>query len=180
MSEARPGVRSDALRNRVRVLEAAREAFAAEGLAVPLDEIARRAGVGAGTVYRHFPSKEALFEAVVLDRVDALAAEARELAAAADPGAAFFAYFTRIVGLALEDKALRDVLGSGLHDNIGTRTGFGDALGALLRGAQDAGAVRSDVDAADVRALIAGCLLVDRQAGPGRGLVRVAMDGLRA
>ena len=65
---ARP-MRADARRNRARVLEAARAVFAEEGLAVPLDEIAARAGVGAGTVYRHFPTKEALFEAVVTDRI---------------------------------------------------------------------------------------------------------------
>src|SRR6266545_3604820 len=76
--------RADAVRNRQRVLEAAKEAFAAEGLAVPLDEIARRAGVGAGTVYRHFPTKEALFEAVILDRVRKLVDYAESLADA-DP-----------------------------------------------------------------------------------------------
>ena len=65
---ARP-MRADAARNRARVLEVAYETFAAEGLSVPIDEIARRAGVGAGTVYRHFPTKEALFAAVIDDRV---------------------------------------------------------------------------------------------------------------
>ena len=62
-------MRADAARNRARVLEVAYETFAAEGLSVPIDEIARRAGVGAGTVYRHFPTKEALFPAVIDDRV---------------------------------------------------------------------------------------------------------------
>jgi AcrR family transcriptional regulator len=70
-------LRADALRNRARVLEAAHAAFAADGLAVPLDEIARRAGVGAGTVYRHFATKEALFEAVIADHLEALAAAGR-------------------------------------------------------------------------------------------------------
>ncbi|MFD6451097.1 helix-turn-helix domain-containing protein, partial [Nocardia sp. NPDC060220] len=62
--EPRP-LRADARRNRERVLAAAQEAFAAEGISVPLDDIARRAGVGAGTVYRHFPTKEALFTAAI-------------------------------------------------------------------------------------------------------------------
>ena len=65
---ARP-LRADAARNRARVLEVAYETFAAEGLSVPIDEIARRAGVGAGTVYRHFPTKEDLFRAVVESRL---------------------------------------------------------------------------------------------------------------
>ena len=65
---ARP-LRADAARNRARVLEVAYETFAAEGLSVPIDEIARRAGVGAGTVYRHFPTKEDLFQAVVESRM---------------------------------------------------------------------------------------------------------------
>ena len=64
-------LRADAARNRARVLEVAYDTFAAEGLSVPIDEIARRAGVGAGTVYRHFPTKEDLFRAVVADRIAA-------------------------------------------------------------------------------------------------------------
>ena len=97
IAEARPAataarpLRADAVRNRAKVLAAASEAFAAEGLAVPLDEIARRAGVGAGTVYRHFPTKEALFEAVITDRLLALAADAEaRLASNEDAGEAFF------------------------------------------------------------------------------------------
>ena len=82
-------LRADARRNRARVLDVAREVFAAEGLTVPIDEIARRAGLGIGTVYRHFPTKEALFEAIVLDRIERLTALA-ESAPGADPGEAFF------------------------------------------------------------------------------------------
>src|SRR5579872_1691916 len=87
-------MRADAVRNRTKVLDAARAAFAAEGPAVPLDEIARRAGVGAGTVYRHFPTKEALFEAVIVDRLLAHAqdAEAR-LSGDGDAGGEFFGFF---------------------------------------------------------------------------------------
>ena len=69
MAQPERPLRADAVRNRARVLEAALEAFAAEGLAVPIDEIARRAGVGAGTVYRHFPAKEDLVEAVIADQM---------------------------------------------------------------------------------------------------------------
>src|SRR5580658_381515 len=83
-------LRADAARNREKVLRAAREAFAESGYGVPLDEIAARAGVGPGTVYRHFPAKEALFEAVVTARVTDLVADARNRAGAADAGKAFF------------------------------------------------------------------------------------------
>src|SRR3984885_11076494 len=86
--QTRP-LRADARRNRERVLEAARAAFGAEGSDVSLDEIARRAGVGAGTVYRHFATKEALFEAVVFDRIAELVEEARTLSKDPDPGRAF-------------------------------------------------------------------------------------------
>ena len=78
-------LRADAVRNREKVLRAAREAFGESGYGVPLDEIAARAGVGPGTVYRHFPAKEALFEAVATARVTDLVSEARSRADAADP-----------------------------------------------------------------------------------------------
>src|SRR5881409_3662812 len=93
---ARP-LRADARRNRARVLQVAYETFAAEGLAVPIDEIARRAGVGAGTVYRHFPTKEALFEAVFADRVRHMLADGRALLDSVGPGEALYAFLREIV-----------------------------------------------------------------------------------
>src|SRR3954453_10516153 len=89
-------LRADAQRNRQRVLDAARDAFAEVGFAVPLDDIAARAGVGPGTVYRHFPTKEALFQAVITARVTDLVTTARQHAEAPDPGAAFFAFLTHL------------------------------------------------------------------------------------
>src|SRR6476646_2326574 len=90
-------LRADAARNRARVLEVAYETFAAEGLAVPIDEIARRAGVGAGTVYRHFPTKEALFEAVFSDRVRHIVDDGRALLGTAGPGEALFEFLRNMV-----------------------------------------------------------------------------------
>ena len=95
VSQTRP-LRADARRNRDRVLEAALAAFGTEGSDVSLDEIARRAGVGAGTVYRHFPTKEALFEAVVFDRIGELVEEARALLDDPDPGRAFSSFAERL------------------------------------------------------------------------------------
>src|ERR1700733_1381243 len=89
-SDAEPKrLRADARRNRDRVLAAARELFANDGLSVSLDEIARRAGVGPGTVHRHFPAKEDLIAAVAIGRLEQIVEQARNLANADDPGAAF-------------------------------------------------------------------------------------------
>src|ERR1700761_9375239 len=89
-------LRADAQRNRDKVLRAARDAFATSGFGVPVDEIATRAGVGPGTVYRHFPTKEALFEAVVSARIADLIADAQGRAGSADPGAAFYGFLEKI------------------------------------------------------------------------------------
>src|SRR5580693_1548480 len=90
-SSPRP-MRSDAVKNRQRILQAAEEIFATEGLSVPIDTVAERAGVGVGTLYRHFPTKEALFEAIVMARLDILLEIAKSYAAADDPGAALFSF----------------------------------------------------------------------------------------
>lgn len=188
-AEPRPRpLRADAARNRAKVLEAARAAFAVEGVAVPLDDIARRAGVGAGTVYRHFPTKEALFEAVVADRIDALAAEGEAASLAADPAAAFFDFFASMLADADEKKDLADALtaaGVGLsQETLASAARLHAALDALLVRAVDAGAVRSGITVADLHALAVGALAAERHAGaapdyrPGR-LTELICDGLR-
>ncbi|NIH85983.1 TetR/AcrR family transcriptional regulator [Amycolatopsis granulosa] len=183
-SAGRTGLRADARRNRARVLAAAQEAFADEGPSVPLDEIARRAGVGAGTVYRHFPSKEMLFEAVVLDRIEWLAGQARDRLDAADPGGAFFEFFDVVAEQALLNKALCDALGASTGTPFAAapdeRSEFRAAFGDLLRRAQAAGAVRADVEPGDLTALLAGYLAMRRRAPAGRPLTRIIADGLRA
>ncbi|MGW7603845.1 TetR/AcrR family transcriptional regulator [Streptomyces antimycoticus] len=181
-----PPSRADARRNRARVLAAARASFAAEGGMAPLGAIAERAGVGAGTVYRHFPSKEDLFEAVIADSVDGFVAEGRALAVAEDPGAAFFGFLERVVGEASLNRALceafaREAPGRAPDAAAGARREFGEVLSALLRRAQEAGAVRADVAAADVQALVAGCAAMEQGRGPGSGVLTAVMcDGLRA
>src|ERR1700760_1416434 len=92
MAQPAKPLRADAARNRARVLETAYETFAADGLSVPIDEIARRAGVGAGTVYRHFPTKEDLFRAVVDSRIRRIIDEGRALLDDPGPGEALFAF----------------------------------------------------------------------------------------
>ena len=90
-------VRADAARNRARVLEVAYQTFAVDGLSVPIDEIARRAGVGAGTVYRHFPTKEALFQAVIADRMRHIIADGNALLESQLPGEALYTFMRSMV-----------------------------------------------------------------------------------
>ena len=174
---ARPP-RADAVRNREKVLAAARDAFAESGYGVPLDEIAERAGVGPGTVYRHFPTKEALFEAVVTARVQDLVADARARADSADPGAAFFGFLGRI---AAESAAKRD-LPDAISIAGSLREDLFAALDLLLRRAQQAGAVRADVRTPDLIVLFKGLFasLADISDPARRDLVfAVLADGLR-
>jgi AcrR family transcriptional regulator len=186
---AGPELRADARRNRERVLRAAREAFAGEGLGVPLDEIARRAGVGPGTVHRHFPAKEALYLAVATDMLRGLVAEAAALAAADDPGA-LFTLLTRMVVTGAENAAVKSALEAAEYD---LRTASPDVAAdltahvtGLLRRAQEAGVARSDVTAAEALALVAGAFGAIRHAGaeadPGRSahLAELVLAGLRS
>jgi AcrR family transcriptional regulator len=187
---ARP-LRADAARNRAKVLEAANEAFAAEGPGVALDEIARRAGVGAGTVYRHFPTKEALLQAVVSDRLHSLAAEAEARLAApgTDPGEAFFGYFIEIIESGLEKADLTEALtaaGAGVGaETLAAGARLMAGLGTLLHRAQQAGNVRTDVSADDLHALAAAAIAAEKRAAagpdpaPGGRMTRVICDGLR-
>ena len=179
-------LRADARRNRALVLQAARSAFASEGLAVPLDEIARRAGVGPGTVYRHFPTKDALFAAVIVDVLEALCEQADELVQSPDPGAAFFAFVTGLITTGATNQAIFDAL-SGAPEEVQSACAtvseqLSAALDALLTRAQGADAVRNDVTAADLKALLVGALAAQTAAAPDATparLVQVTCDGLR-
>jgi AcrR family transcriptional regulator len=175
-------LRADAQRNRDKVLRAARDAFAASGYGVPLDEIAARAGVGPGTVYRHFPSKENLFEAVIAARVADLTDDARHRASDADPGGAFFGFLGRFREEAAAKRDLPDAIaitGPLLHD-------LHAALDVLLRRAQQAGAVRTDITTPDLLTLLKGLLRSISDLSTGAAdqdltdrLFAVITDGLR-
>ncbi|HEY1573629.1 MAG TPA: helix-turn-helix domain-containing protein [Pseudonocardiaceae bacterium] len=183
---AEPGMRADARRNRARIITAAQEAFAAEGLSVPLDEIARRAGVGAGTVYRHFPTKEALFETIVLGRITAMGDRIRHWAADPQPGSAFFAMLDELAEQGAMKRDLTDALtaaGVDISDGLAeARDGIRASMGTLLARAQAAGAVRTDVTTDDLATLLGTVFLAARQQDqdiPRRALAVIA-DGLRA
>jgi AcrR family transcriptional regulator len=164
---------------------AAREAFATEGPLVSLDDIARRAGVGAGTVHRHFPTKDELLKAVIAERLHDLARAAQELAGAADSGEAFFAFFYRLADDARQNLALSAAFAApndARESMLEAGESLSAALAVLLARAQESGAVRSDIDVADLHAIMAGALVMEqRLSSPdsrGRGLTIVA-DGLR-
>jgi AcrR family transcriptional regulator len=178
-------LRADARRNRARVLEVAAEVFATDGLSVPVHEIARRAGVGTGTVSRHFPTKQALFAAILLGRMEQLTGQADALAQGEDPGTAFRSFFATLVHAGAANRGLAEALaGAGYDlDAAAARAGYDlpGRLGDLLARAQRAGAVRDDVDYADVKALLAGCLA--REGGSDDAaldrVIAVVCEGLR-
>jgi AcrR family transcriptional regulator len=180
-------LRSDAARNRARVLEVAYEAFAADGLGVPIDEIARRAGVGAGTVYRHFPTKEALFQAIVADRIDQLADHARALSDEREPGEALFAYLATLAAQGATDQGLVEAL-AGVGFDLAeaapdAEERFMEVLGGLLDRAQQAGAVRADIGLADLKTLLVGCQAMQRYSSDPattRRVLTVIRAGLEA
>ena len=190
--DATPGaggrpMRADAVKNRQRILDAAAEVFASEGVSVPIDAVAARAGVGVGTLYRHFPTKEALFEAIVLTKLIDLADAARAGADASDPGQAFFTFVQLMAAEATMKRDLFDALDAA---GIDFKSRCADGVEALQAGiktllgrAVKVGAVRDDVDAGEVVALIIGACHAAESIGGNaesvRRLVGVVCGGLR-
>ncbi|GAA1091553.1 TetR/AcrR family transcriptional regulator [Nocardiopsis composta] len=184
MSASAEGLRADARRNRTAILRAARRAVAAEGTSVSLALIARAAGVGAGTVHRHFPTKEGLLEAVLADRLDELVARAERRRDLTDPGGAFFALLTDVIESAGERGPLCDALrpDAGWPRTVLSAAvlRFEEALRDQLSAAQRSGAVRADVTAGEVRALIIGCVAMRASGSGGERMARAALRVLRA
>lgn len=183
-----PAPRADARRNRERLLQVATAAFAIDGLSVPLDEIARRAGVGPGTLYRNFATKDALFEAVLLDRFQRLVDDARSLRGAEEPGHALLDFIDRLVTEAAAKQDLVEALASGgadLSATLGAKAAqLRRQIGILLSRSQASGTIRDDITLADLMALISGLLFSVRarpkhRANPKRA-VAVLRDGLTA
>ena len=177
-------MRADAARNRARLLQVAYETFAAEGIAVPIDEIARRAGVGAGTVYRHFPTKEDLFRAVIADHIQTIVDAGRALLAA-DPASAVFTFLrSMVLQWGAADRGLVDALaGLGIDATTAVPEAEDDFVGVLadlLRAAQRAGTVRRDITVAEIKALLIGCQAIQAYNGDvADRMTDVVFDGLR-
>lgn len=185
-SERARALRADAARNRARVVKAAIEAFRSEGLSVPIHEIARRAGVGTGTVSRHFPTKEALFEAIILDRAEQVVLRANTLASSEDPGKAFFDFMLMMVDEFAAHVGLHDALaGAGYDIEHATASPKHDVMAAvrrLLARAQRVGAVRKDVEVSDVKALVLASIArsgARADATVRRRMVEIVSQGLK-
>jgi AcrR family transcriptional regulator len=179
---ARPK-RADARRNYAKVLSAAREAFAEGGEATSLEEIARRADVGIGTLYRHFPNRQALLEAVYVGEVEEVCRSAAELEAA-EPWEALNNWFERLIGYLATKRALASELLNYMDQDAALfkvcRTSLFEAGEPLLKRAQDAGAVRPDVTITDVIQMMAGIGKIPAS-DPAQldHILRIALDGLR-
>lgn len=182
-------LRADARRNRELVLRTAQRLFATDGLGVSLDEIARRAGVGPGTVHRHFPTKEALYLAVATGMLRQLVAEAEALAATDEP-AALFTLLARMIATGAENAAVKSALAAAEFD---LRTAAPDVATRLTRHVADlldrahaAGVARRDAGVDEVMALVAGAFGAIRHAGAETSrersahLAEIILDGLRA
>jgi AcrR family transcriptional regulator len=178
--------RADALRNRERVMEAAKIVFSAGGPEASLEAVARQAGVGIGTLYRHFPTREDLFEAVYRREVEQLSELAEQLKAEASPTEALRRWLRSTVQFVATKKGMMAALAIVMNANSELAAySYGHltaAIGALLKRAVDASEVRADVNADDLlRALIGMCYMHD-QPGWQQSVLRlldVFVDGLR-
>jgi AcrR family transcriptional regulator len=175
--------RADARRNYDKVLAAAREAFAEGGEATSLEEIARRADVGIGTLYRHFPNRQVLLEAVYVGGVEDVCRSAAELSGA-DPWEALNGWFERLIGYLATKRALAGELLNYLDKDASLfqvcRASLYEAGEPLLKRAQEAGAVREDVTITDVMQMVIGIgKIPTTDPAQLEHVLRVALDGLR-
>lgn len=157
--DERRTMRADAERNRRRLLDAATQMFCERGLEVGVGEIAQQAGVGRGTLFRNFPSKEHLIAAIVIERIQESITRARAALEAPDAGSTLFDLIEQSVSRSQTDRALFDAIAETYLANEGIREAHAELMGvldALVRRAQAAGAVRDDVGAVDVLMMIKG------------------------
>jgi AcrR family transcriptional regulator len=184
-------MRADAVRNRARILVAAEEVFAERGSTAGIDDVAASAGLGVGTLYRHFPTKEALVEAILLARLQRLVEEGRSYLDADQPGDALFEFLGHFVAVSQAKQDMVDALAKGFDSEQMLHNQEAQAIVALLTeitaqllvAAQSAGDVRADVTNADLIGLVLGPCMA-----PGNPLIAdcsaermlsVVRDGLR-
>ncbi|MFG3104486.1 TetR/AcrR family transcriptional regulator [Streptomyces sp. NPDC048182] len=178
--------RADARRNRDKLLAAARDAFAAAEGPVPLEAVARGAGVGIGTLYRHFPTREALVEAVYAAELDEVTASAPALLERLPPDAALRAWTDRYAAFVATKRGMADALragwASGSIATPATRERVTAALATLLAAGAEAGTLRADTDPEDVTVLLLGVFLAtaaDADRGRTARLLDLLVDALR-
>lgn len=186
--EALPTQRADARRNREAILEAAREGFAEQGFDCQMEDIARAAGVGVGTVYRHFPNKEALLDALIKDRFDTMAARTAEALEREDAWQAFCELMRWSAKLQADDRGLSEVLGARplVGEAAAAKSGLVELSDKLMRKAQRAGEMRKDLMIEDIPTMICGLSAVT---GAAEGsmpamnwerFLELMLDGMRA
>lgn len=178
-------LRADARENRARLITAATAAFAEKGADAPLEDVARRAGVGIGTLYRHFPQRSDLIAAVFRHEVDACADAAPALAADHEPVEALVQWLLRFSGFIATKRGLSAALHSGdpAYDSLPSyfQQRFVPVLGALLDAAAKTGRIRSDADPEDLLFAVANLTLPAEEDAGGRTrrLIALLVDGLR-
>jgi AcrR family transcriptional regulator len=181
--EIKRPMRADARRNYDKLVEAARALFAEEGTSAPLEAIADRAGVGIGTLYRHFPTRQALLEGVFLEEVQAMAQSADELAARLSAWDALSEWLHQYVGFAATKRALNEALLEAAPDStalMACRTALSAAGNELVERAQREGAIREDTSFADIGRMVAGIAMVSTiDAEQEKRMLELALDGLR-
>ena len=184
-TQARP-LRADAKRNRERLLKVAVHAFSHKGADITLESIASEAGVGIGTLYRHFPTREALIEAAYRNELARLCAGVPELLRTMPADVAFRTWMDRFIDYLATKRgmadALRMVIASGGNPHAQSRERLLEAVGSLLKAGADQGALRRDIDPADVMIGISGVSLAagapEQREQAGR-LLDLLLDGLR-
>jgi AcrR family transcriptional regulator len=180
-------LRADAERNRQRLLAAAKDLFMTRGLDVTLDDVARHAGVGTGTAYRRFPNKDALVDALMVDRIGELGRIAGECLEDPDPWKGLAGYFERALALQAADRGLKEVLfssGRGRERSVQARKAIAPVVTKLVRRAIEAGVVRSDMSTSDVPLIN---FMLNTVVDFGRGVepdlyrryLAIVLDGLR-
>jgi AcrR family transcriptional regulator len=178
------GMRADARRSRAKLLQAATEVFAEHGAEAPLEEIARRAGVGIGTLYRHFPTRLDLQSTVFLSQVKGVCAQADDLLLSSPPEQAFAAWVRLLTGYMITkrglSKALVDSLGRESELISSCSLAMRETVERLLKHAQEENVVRPDVTALDVLRLVHGIgVATERTPEDADRLLSMMLDGLR-
>jgi AcrR family transcriptional regulator len=185
-AEERP-LRADARRNREKVLAAARAVFSEHGREAQMDDVARRAGVGVGTVYRHYPTKEALIEALMVDAFQTIADAARRALEIEDPWEAFSTVLWIGAETMSADRALSEVFASipgGMESAMPTIGGLTESMETIMRRAQEAGVLRPDAMIDDIPMLMCGIGSATKKEhrceGAWRRHLSIVLDGMRA
>jgi AcrR family transcriptional regulator len=180
----RKPLRADARRNRERIVKAARAVFADQGIDAQIDDVARRAKVGVGTVYRHFPTKEALLEALVRERFEEIAGYAREALEREDAWEGFCELIWRAAERNAVDRAFCEVVAGTDCSRVVEETGLAGSTEELMRGAKAQGRMRADATIMDVEITMCGASSVMRTilTAPDvwRRYLTLMLDGLRA